>query len=69
MSHIFATLSEFERDIIRERTKAGLEAARACGRKGGRVLFKYYKPPFPTRVINQNLTDLQPLIKSLANLF
>lgn len=34
--HIFAALSEFERDIIRERTKAGLAAARARGRKGGR---------------------------------
>lgn len=34
--HIFAALSEFERDIISERTKAGLAAARARGRKGGR---------------------------------
>ncbi|NCF66979.1 MAG: recombinase family protein [Chloroflexi bacterium] len=34
--HIFAALAEFERDIIRERTKAGLAAARARGRKGGR---------------------------------
>jgi len=34
--HIFAALAEFERDIIRERTKAGLAAARARGRTGGR---------------------------------
>lgn len=34
--HLFAALAEFERDIIRQRTKAGLEAARARGRKGGR---------------------------------
>jgi DNA invertase Pin-like site-specific DNA recombinase len=34
--HIFAALAEFERDIIRERTQAGLAAARARGRKGGR---------------------------------
>lgn len=33
---IFATLAEFERDLIRERTMAGLDAARARGRKGGR---------------------------------
>lgn len=33
---VFATLAEFERDLIRERTMAGLEAARARGRKGGR---------------------------------
>ena len=32
---IFATLSEFERDVIRERTKVGLAAARARGRMGG----------------------------------
>lgn len=34
--HIFASLAAFERDIIRERTHAGLAAARARGRKGGR---------------------------------
>lgn len=34
--HIFAALAEFERDLIRERTRAGLEAARARGRNGGR---------------------------------
>lgn len=34
--HIFASLAEFERDIIRERTNAGLKAARARGRVGGR---------------------------------
>jgi DNA invertase Pin-like site-specific DNA recombinase len=34
--HFSASLAEFERDIIRERTKAGLEAARARGRVGGR---------------------------------
>ena len=34
--HIFGALAEFERNLIRERTHAGLEAARARGRKGGR---------------------------------
>jgi DNA invertase Pin-like site-specific DNA recombinase len=34
--HVFGALAEFERSIIRERTKAGLEAARARGKKGGR---------------------------------
>ena len=33
---IFAALAEFERELIRERTQAGLAAARARGRKGGR---------------------------------
>jgi DNA invertase Pin-like site-specific DNA recombinase len=34
--HIFAALAEFERGVIRERTLAGLQAARARGRVGGR---------------------------------
>jgi DNA invertase Pin-like site-specific DNA recombinase len=34
--NLFASLSEFERDVIRERTQAGLSAARARGRNGGR---------------------------------
>jgi DNA invertase Pin-like site-specific DNA recombinase len=34
--HIFAALAEFERSMIRERTRAGLDAARARGRVGGR---------------------------------
>jgi DNA invertase Pin-like site-specific DNA recombinase len=34
--HIFGSLAEFERDLIRERTRAGLAAARARGRIGGR---------------------------------
>ena len=34
--HIFAALAEFERGVIRERTMAGLQAARARGRTGGR---------------------------------
>ena len=34
--HLFASLAEFERSIIRERTLAGLAAARARGRMGGR---------------------------------
>jgi DNA invertase Pin-like site-specific DNA recombinase len=33
--HIFGALAEFEREIIRERTQAGLQAARARGRHGG----------------------------------
>jgi DNA invertase Pin-like site-specific DNA recombinase len=34
--HVFGALAEFERDLIRERTHAGLAAARARGRRGGR---------------------------------
>lgn len=34
--HVIGALAQFERDLIRERTRAGLESARARGRKGGR---------------------------------
>jgi DNA invertase Pin-like site-specific DNA recombinase len=40
--HMFGALAEFERDLVRERTLAGLAAARARGRTGGR-------PPTMTR--------------------
>ena len=36
--HIFAALGEFERSLIIERTRAGLDAARRIGRRGGRPL-------------------------------
>lgn len=36
--HLFGALAEFERNLIVERTKAGLTAARARGRKGGRPI-------------------------------
>jgi DNA invertase Pin-like site-specific DNA recombinase len=43
--HIFGALAEFERDIIRERTNAGLTAARARGRLGGRPKAKSLNTP------------------------
>ena len=41
--NIFASLAEFETDIIRERTMAGLNAAKARGRMGGRPKGSYNK--------------------------
>src|SRR5215831_4961176 len=43
--HIFGALAEFERDIIQDRTKAGLSAARARGRLGGRPKAKTLDSP------------------------
>jgi DNA invertase Pin-like site-specific DNA recombinase len=45
--HVFAALAEFERNLIRERTRAGLAAARARGRAGGR------RPKLDTRQIRE----------------
>jgi len=35
--HLFGAMAEFERNLIQERTQAGLASARARGRKGGRA--------------------------------
>lgn len=42
--NIFSSLSQFERKLIQERTKAGLQAARARGRKGGRKKISSQNP-------------------------
>ncbi len=42
--HIFSALAQFERRLIQERTKAGIAAARARGRKGGRPRLKIDDP-------------------------
>jgi DNA invertase Pin-like site-specific DNA recombinase len=46
--HLFAALAEFERDLIRERTRAGLAAARERGKLGGRP--KALRPQQAARV-------------------
>lgn len=51
--HVFAALAEFERNLIRERTRAGLVAARARGRAGGR------KPKLNAKQIRQIKTLLR----------
>lgn len=52
--HLFASLAEFERNLIRERTMAGLKAARARGRLGGR----------PKKLTAKDLRTIQTLLKS-----
>src|SRR5947208_363807 len=42
--HIFGALAEFEREVIKERTNAGLQAARARGRLGGRPKIQSLEP-------------------------
>lgn len=50
--HIFGALAEFERSIIRERTRAGLDAARARGRRGGR----------PPKLTDKDLTAARAML-------
>ena len=52
--HVFAALAEFERNLIRERTVAGLKAARARGRAGGR----------PTKLSPREVKTIRALLKT-----
>lgn len=61
--HVFAALAEFERNLIRERTHAGLAAARARGRSGGR------KPKLDAqqiREIKRLMTDPKISVSQIA---
>lgn len=55
--HIFGALAEFERDIIRERTLAGLHAARARGRSGGRPKATTLDTPKKVAIAQQLYND------------
>jgi DNA invertase Pin-like site-specific DNA recombinase len=55
--HIFGALAEFERNLIKERTNAGLTAARARGRRGGR----------PTTLTGRQLNIAQALYNNKQN--
>lgn len=61
--HVFAALAEFERNLIRERTLAGLSAARARGRVGGRKLKLNEKQ---IREIKLLLADPAARVKDIA---
>lgn len=65
--HLFGSLAEFERDLIRERTMAGLQAARARGRKGGRprVLSKK-KAEMAQALYNDKNNSIEEICKSLG---
>lgn len=54
--HFFAALAEFERDVIRERTQAGLSAARARGRQGGRPKGRNTSKQLAAQALSQDKT-------------
>jgi len=61
--HLFASIGQFERDLLQERTMAGLAAARARGRKGGRPTVW---TPDKTRVALQMYESRQHDVASIA---
>jgi DNA invertase Pin-like site-specific DNA recombinase len=64
--HIFGALAEFERDIIRERTQAGLQAARARGRKGGRPKAKALNTPKKITLVQSLYNDKNNTIDEIC---
>ena len=64
--HIFGALAEFERDIIRERTQAGLRAARARGKKGRRPkVIKDKKVAIAKTLYNDKKNSVAEICKTL----
>lgn len=61
---IFAALAEFESELIRERTMAGLQAARARGRKGGR---KFALTKAQVRVAQAAMANRDTSVSELCN--
>jgi DNA invertase Pin-like site-specific DNA recombinase len=64
--HIFGSLAEFERDIIRERTQAGLIAARARGKRGGR---RPTLKPREIAIVRKLYEDKQTPIEDICRMF
>ena len=66
--HVFGALAEFERDLIRERTHAGLRAARARGRTGGRpkVLADAKKVAMAQALYDGGQADVATICKTLG---
>lgn len=68
--HLFAAMAEFERDIIRERTKAGLAAARARGRVGGRPKGlsqkAQHKAMLAERLYNEGVLSIKEICEQLS---
>jgi DNA invertase Pin-like site-specific DNA recombinase len=55
--HVFAALAEFERELSRERTRAGVQSARSRGKFGGR----------PKKLSNKQIEMMQKLMKDPSN--
>ena len=64
--HIFGSLAEFERDIIWERTQAGLAAARARGKRGGR---RPTLKPKEIAIVRKLYEDKQTPVEDLCRMF
>jgi DNA invertase Pin-like site-specific DNA recombinase len=64
--HIFGALAEFERNLIRERTRAGLAAARARGRQGGRPKSTALDTPRKIQMAQKMYDDQENTIEEIC---
>lgn len=64
--NIFASLAEFERDIISERTQAGLTAARARGKKGGRPPKKKDKVALALKMYDSKQYSINEIVEATS---
>ena len=65
--HVFGSLAEFEKDLIRERTMAGLAAARARGRVGGRpTVWTPDKAKAATAMVASGAHDISTIARALG---
>ncbi len=67
--HLFGALAEFERDLIRERTQAGLVAARSRGRRGGRPKVTAFTDPKKLALARQLYAAGQTPVDSICQMF
>jgi DNA invertase Pin-like site-specific DNA recombinase len=64
--YVFGALAEFERDLIRERTQAGLAAARARGRVGGRPRVEALNTPQKVQMAKALYTDKRNSVSDIC---
>lgn len=64
--HIFGALAEFERELIKERTLAGLKAAAARGRKGGRPRLMDDSKILQARALHHSEIPIAEICKTLG---
>jgi DNA invertase Pin-like site-specific DNA recombinase len=63
--HVFGAMAEFERSLIQERTKAGLVAARARGRRGGRPKLDNGKRAEVAKTLHKGKTPVSEICQTL----
>jgi DNA invertase Pin-like site-specific DNA recombinase len=67
--HVFGALAEFERDLIRQRTRAGLSAARARGRLGGHPRVAAFRDPQKLALARRLYEERKTPVQTICEMF